>query len=141
LYIIFILLFLYANGHYLAIRALAESFSVAPVGLIAFDRPQTFGEITLATGRMYVLAIKIAAPVVALLFCVKVSFGIVAKAVPQLQVLFVGMPLYILAGLSVIGFSMNFWPRLLGQSLFETQEALTRILDFLALRPFLGPGQ
>ncbi|MDR2422673.1 MAG: flagellar biosynthetic protein FliR [Deltaproteobacteria bacterium] len=135
LYIIFILLFLFANGHYLVIKALADSFKVAPVGLVALDRPMTFTELMLAAGRMYVLAVKIAAPVVGLLFCVKVSFGVVAKAVPQMQVLFVGMPLYILAGLLVIGFSMSFWPRLLGQALFEAQEALSRVLAILGQAP------
>jgi flagellar biosynthetic protein FliR len=135
LYIIFILLFLYANGHYLILKALADSFRVAPVGLLALDRPQTFTEVMGAAGRMYVLSIKIAAPVVGLLFCVKVSFGIVAKAVPQLQVLFVGMPLYILAGLAVVGFSMSFWPRLLDQGLYEAQEALARVLALAAPGP------
>ncbi|MDR2141170.1 MAG: flagellar biosynthetic protein FliR [Deltaproteobacteria bacterium] len=131
-YIIFVLLFLFANGHYLVLKALADSFKVAPVGLINFDRPQLFTELMLATGRMYILAVKIAAPVVGLLFCVKISFGIVAKAVPQMQVLFVGMPLYILAGLVVVGFSMDFWPRLIGQGLFEAQQALARALGLLA---------
>jgi flagellar biosynthetic protein FliR len=128
-YIIFVFVFLYANGHLIVIKALIDSFEVAPPGLILFWRPETFTEVILAIGRMYVLAVKIAAPVVGLLFCVKVSFGIVAKAVPQMQVLFVGMPLFILAGLVVTGFSMNFWPRLIGQSLFESQEALGRLLE------------
>jgi flagellar biosynthetic protein FliR len=131
-YIIFVLLFLFANGHYLVLQALADSFKVAPVGSLSFDRPQLFTELMLSVGRMYILAVKIAAPVVGLLFCVKVSFGIVAKAVPQMQVLFVGMPLYILAGLLVIGFSMDFWPRLIGQGLFEARQALARALGLLA---------
>ncbi|MDR1083606.1 MAG: flagellar biosynthetic protein FliR [Deltaproteobacteria bacterium] len=131
-YILFVLIFLFANGHYLVLNALADSFQVAPVGFLVAGRPEIFTEVMKAAGRMYILSIKIAAPVVGLLFCVKVSFGIVAKAVPQMQVLFVGMPLYILAGLALIGFSMDFWPRLVGQGLFEAQEALTRVLDMLS---------
>lgn len=128
-YIIFILLFLYANGHLLVIKALADSYQVAPPGLSIFWRPETFSELLLAVGRMYVLAVKIAAPVVGLLFCAKVSFGIVAKAVPQMQVLFVGMPLYILAGLFLMSLSMDFWPRLVGQALYEAQLALARLIE------------
>jgi flagellar biosynthetic protein FliR len=120
---------LYANGHLIVLKALIDSFDVAPPGLIVFWRPETFSEVMLAIGRMYVLAVKIAAPVVGLLFCVKVSFGIVAKAVPQMQVLFVGMPLFILVGLVVLGFSMGLWPRLVGQSLYEAQLALGRLLE------------
>jgi hypothetical protein len=47
----------------------------------------------------------------------------------------VGLPLYILAGLAVVGFSMSFWPRLLAQGLFEAQEALSRVIGFLAPIP------
>jgi flagellar biosynthetic protein FliR len=128
-YLIFVFVLLYANGHLIVIKALIDSFTVAPPGLIAFWRPESFTEIMWAIGRMYILAVKIAAPVVGLLFCVKVSFGIVAKAVPQMQVLFVGMPLFILAGLLILGVSMGFWPRLIGQSLFEAQQALERLLE------------
>jgi flagellar biosynthetic protein FliR len=131
-YIVFILIFLYANGHLIVIKALVDSFQVAPVGVVVFWRPETFAEVLSAVGRMYVLAVKIAAPVVGILFCAKVSFGIVAKTVPQMQVLFVGMPLYILAGLALTGFSMDFWPRLVGQALFEVQVALGRLLGLLA---------
>jgi flagellar biosynthetic protein FliR len=133
-YIVFILLTLYANGHLVVVEALIDSYRVAPPGLLTLWRPETFSEIMSAVGRMYILAVKIAAPAVGLLFCAKVSFGIVAKAVPQMQVLFVGMPLYILAGLGLIGLSMDFWPRLVGQGFYEASLALKRILTFF------GPG-
>jgi flagellar biosynthetic protein FliR len=134
-YIVFTLLFLFANGHLVVLKALVESFRVAPPGLMILWEPLTFSEIMLGIGRMYVLAVKIAAPVVGLLFCCKVSFGIVAKAVPQMQVLFVGMPLYILVGLVLIGFSMDFWPRLVGQAVYEAQLALERLIEFYAPPP------
>jgi flagellar biosynthetic protein FliR len=131
-YIIFTLLLLYANGHLIVLKAMVDSFREAPPGFMYLWGPEVFTEMMHAVARMYILAVKIAAPVVGLLFCVKVSFGIVAKAVPQMQVLFVGMPLYILAGLMLIGLSMDFWPRLVGQALFEAQEALVRVLWFLS---------
>jgi flagellar biosynthetic protein FliR len=131
-YIVFTLLFVIADGHMIVIKAMADSFQLAPPGFLYLWSPEVFTEIMKAVGRMYVLSVKIAAPVVALLFCVKVSFGIVSKAVPQMQVLVVGMPLYILVGLAVLGFSMDFWPRLVGQGLYEAQEALKRITGFLS---------
>jgi flagellar biosynthetic protein FliR len=131
-YIVFTLLFLFANGHLIVIKALVDSFQAAPPGIMVIWEPLAFTEIMLGVGRMYVLSVKVAAPVVALLFCCKVSFGVVAKAVPQMQVLFVGMPLYILAGLLLIGVSMDFWPRLIGRDLMEAQMALGRLIGLLA---------
>jgi flagellar biosynthetic protein FliR len=133
-YIVFVLVFVYANGHLIVIKAMVDSFKAAPPGYLYLWGPELFSEVMLAVGRMYILAVKIAAPVVALLFCTKVSFGIVAKAVPQMQVLFVGMPLFILAGLVILGISMDFWPRLLGQGMVEVQEALKKVLEFVAPR-------
>jgi flagellar biosynthetic protein FliR len=139
-YIIFTLLFLFANGHLVIIKAMADSFQVAPPGYLYLWQSGVFTEIMHAVSRMYILAVKIAAPVVGLLFCVKVSFGIIAKAVPQMQVLFVGMPLYILAGLALLGLSMDFWPRLMGADLFVAQEALKRCMEFLSpFRETLSP--
>jgi flagellar biosynthetic protein FliR len=136
-YIVFTLLFIFADGHMIVIKAVADSFRTAPPGYLYLWGPELFSEIMASVGRMYVLSVKIAAPVVALLFCVKVSFGIVSKAVPQMQVLFVAMPLYILVGLAILGFSMDFWPRLVGQGLFEAQEALRRVAGYLSP---LAPG-
>jgi flagellar biosynthetic protein FliR len=131
-YIVFVLVFVYANGHMIVIKAVVDSFSVAPPGYVYLWGPELFSEAMLAVGRMYVLAVQIAAPVVALLFCTKVSFGIVAKAVPQMQVLFVGMPLFILAGLAILGISMDFWPRLVGQGMVEAQLALKKVLAYVS---------
>jgi flagellar biosynthetic protein FliR len=130
-YIVFVLIFVYANGHLIIIKAVVDSFEVAPPGYLYLWGPEIFTEVMKAVGRMYILAVKIAAPVVALLFCTKVSFGIVAKAVPQMQILFVGMPLFILAGLVILGISMDFWPRLVGQGMVEVQVALKKILGFV----------
>jgi flagellar biosynthetic protein FliR len=135
-YISFVLIFVYANGHLIIVKAVIDSFKVAPPGYLYLWGPELFSEVMKGVGRMYILSVKIAAPVVALLFCTKVSFGIVAKAVPQMQILFVGMPLFILAGLIILGISMDFWPRLIGQGLVEVQTALRKIVGFLT--PPLG---
>jgi flagellar biosynthetic protein FliR len=137
-YIVFVLIFVYANGHMIIIKAMVDSFKVAPPGYLYLWGPELFSEVMKAVGRMYILAIQIAAPVVALLFCTKVSFGIIAKAVPQMQVLFVGMPLFILAGLVILGISMDFWPRLVGQGMFEVQVALKKVIAYVTL-PFGFP--
>jgi flagellar biosynthetic protein FliR len=126
------LVFLYANGHMLVIKALTQSFQVAPPGLLNIWRPEVFTEIIKAMAGMYVLALKIAAPMVAVLFCIKVAFGITAKAVPQMNIMFVGIPVYIIVGFLVIGFALPWWPQLLGRALISVDLSLGRVLGFLA---------
>ncbi len=126
------LIFLHANGHYLVIKAVAESFQVAPPGYLNLWRPEIFTEVVKGVAGMYVLALKIAAPVIAVLFCVKVAFGITAKAMPQMNIMFVGIPVYIIVGFAVMGFGMPWWPQLLGRALLMADASLGRILGFLA---------
>ncbi len=126
------LIFLYANGHYLLIKAMKESFLLAPPGFISAWRPEIMTEVVKGMAGLYVLALKMAAPVIAVLFCVKVAFGIVAKAIPQMNILFVGIPVYIIVGFIVIGFSLPWWPQLLGQALVSADATLGRLLGYLA---------
>ena len=132
LYLLVSLIFLYANGHMLVIKAMADSFKVAPPGLFSFSHPEIFTEVVKAMTGLYVLALKIAAPVIAVLFCVKVGFGIAAKAVPQMNILFIGIPVYIIVGFVVLGFAMPWWPQMLGRALVAVDGTLGRILSLLA---------
>jgi flagellar biosynthetic protein FliR len=129
------LIFLYANGHIIVIKAMVESFSIAPPGLLNVWRPEIFTEVIRAMFGMYVLALQIAGPVIGVLFCVKAAFGIVAKAMPQMNILFVGMPVYILVGFSVLGFSMPWWPEVLGRLLVGVDATLVRLLTYFAPLP------
>jgi len=128
-HLIMTLFFLYANGHMLVLKALMESFKVAPPGLFLSFGPEFFGELMRSMAGLYVLALKISAPVLAVSFCCKVSFGVVAKAMPQMNILFVSMPVYIVAGLVVMSLSLPWWPLLMGRALMEADAALGRLLD------------
>jgi flagellar biosynthetic protein FliR len=131
-HMIVILVFLYANGHMLVIKALVDSFQIAPPGLLNLWKPDMFTEVVRAMTGLYVLALKIAAPVIAVLYCVKAGFGITAKAVPQMNILFVGIPVYLIVGFLVMGFGMPWWPQMLGSVLIEVDGALGRVLNFFA---------
>jgi flagellar biosynthesis protein FliR len=61
--------------------------------------------IGLATGLLlaaFDLALRVAAPVLALVFLESLAMGFVAKTVPQLNILSLGFPIRILAGILII---------------------------------------
>jgi flagellar biosynthetic protein FliR len=126
-YILALVIFLAVNGHYIVIKALMQSFDLVPVGRPLLDSI-VFREVSNAMAQMFVIAIKIGAPALVVLFCVKVSMGIVAKTVPQMNVLFVGMPLYIIIGLMVFGYSLQFFIPLLGRAVAQAGDAMTLVL-------------
>jgi flagellar biosynthetic protein FliR len=96
------LIFFSINGHHLVIQALAETIRAVPPG--SFD-PLTMNASAvapLAAGLM-VTAVRIAMPVMAALFLTDLGMGFVARTVPQMNVLIVGMPVKIVVGMIVVG--------------------------------------
>lgn len=91
------LLFLAMNGHHLMIRGLAESFAVLPLGEIAFS-PDAAGGIMQMFVVIFIAALKIGAPVVGAIFLTDVALGILARTVPQLNVLVLGYPVKMAVG-------------------------------------------
>ena len=102
LYLLVVLFFLAINGHHLMIQALVQSFQVVPPA--GFALKPIFAEILIkVSSDMFVIAIKMAAPIMIALFLSNLCLGIVARTVPQLNILMVGFPLNIGMGLILFG--------------------------------------
>jgi flagellar biosynthetic protein FliR len=56
---------------------------------------------------LFLLAVKIGAPVIASLAFVSVGFGLVSKFSPQMNVMIVAFPLKIVAGLVLFGLTLQ----------------------------------
>lgn len=100
------LIFLAVNAHYLFLRAIAESFQILPPLGFQFTRSLMDKLIVLA-GNMFVIAIRVAGPVMGVLLLVSVALGLIARMVPQLNVFIVAMPLKIIIGLFIMGVSAS----------------------------------
>jgi len=67
---------------------------------------------------MFVVAAKVAAPVIAVLFFTSVALGLVARTVPQMNIFIVGFPVKLAIGLLGVGLSLPLLSTLL-RSLFQ----------------------
>jgi len=56
---------------------------------------------------MFLIAIKMAAPILVALFLSNLCLGIVARTVPQVNILMIGFPLNIALGLILLGVMLN----------------------------------
>ena len=106
--ILAILFFLALDAHHIIIGAIVESFFLIDPFQINFS---TFTPeiILLLFKATFVTAVKIAAPIMAILFFISVGLGLVARTVPQMNVFIVGFPLQIGVGLLMVGLSMSFF--------------------------------
>lgn len=102
---LFLLGLLAIDGHHVLIRAVSSSFGRAPVGDVSFDTTLAQNAVTLFAD-MFAAGMTFAAPVLVLLVLVSVLIGLLARAVPQLNVLEVGFTLRIIVGMvAMFGFA------------------------------------
>jgi flagellar biosynthesis protein FliR len=99
------LIFLMINGHHGFIRILVESYALVPPLGFHVNGPVLEGMVRL-TAQMFVIGLKAGAPVVVALMLGTVAFGLVARAVPQMNIFVVSMPLNIAVGLIFLGLSL-----------------------------------
>lgn len=102
LYLFTILIFFSLNGHHMLIKVLAKSFYVVPINSITFN-PAIARELIWAGSEMFLLGIKIAAPILVALFLSNLCLGIIARTVPQVEILTIGFPINL--GIGIILFS------------------------------------
>lgn len=101
-YVIFATLYmLVSDSHHLLIKAVADSYTLLPVGN-AFFSAELIKQITDLFGRVFITGFKIAAPVTATILITDIALGIISKSMPQLNVFILGMPVKVILGLSII---------------------------------------
>jgi len=104
-FIVAVLIFLIIDGHHAIISAFGDSYHLVPVGYFNFSG--SAGEMLIHyTAYTFVIAIKLAAPVLITLFLTTVALGVVARTVPQMNIFIVGIPLKIGIGFLVMATSL-----------------------------------
>ena len=101
-----LLLFLSVDAHHILIEIMLRGYDLIPVfGGTVNDFGLT--RLTYMTGAIFYTGFQIAAPIFIVMFMVDFTLGMLAKTVPQLQILVVGFPVKITLGLMAIGLAMR----------------------------------
>lgn len=100
------LLFLAVNGHLLMIKVLADSFNSLPIGDTGISSNGAW-DLLIWTGKIINFAVVIALPALVSLLIVNLSFGVMTRSAPQLNIFAVGFPIMIILGVLIIFFSLN----------------------------------
>lgn len=99
------LVFFAVNGHHMAVVGLVRTFEVVPAGaadisLLAGDRFIPF------VSALFELAVRVALPVVGALLLTDLGLGLVARTIPQLNILVEGFPVKVTLGIVVMTASL-----------------------------------
>ncbi|MEC4684739.1 MAG: flagellar biosynthetic protein FliR [Nitrospirota bacterium] len=98
--IVAFLLFLSLDAHHYFIYAFIKSFEHVAVGGADIKSMVSAG-IALSS-RIFTLAIKLSAPVIAVVMITNILLGMLSKLIPQFNIFFVGYPIYITLGYIVM---------------------------------------
>lgn len=95
-------LFLSLNGHLYLLSALMGSFKLVEPGTLLLGARSLQDMAALSAG-MFVLALKVAGPIVACLFMVELALALMARTAPQMNLLVLGFPIKIGVGFLFMG--------------------------------------
>lgn len=112
-YLFAVLVFLAVDGHHIFLSAIAESYRLVLPLDFHFSAQLAQGIAELAKS-VFVIAIKAAAPAITALLMIDIGFGLIARTVPQLNILIVGFPVKIAVGLIGIGLALPLVARMMG---------------------------
>lgn len=101
LYYFSLLVFFVTGVHYDVLKAFIMSFDILPIGnfFLSTNPMRTFVE---EVSRVFVIGTLMAAPFIALNFLVNVSFAVLGKAVPKMNVFMTSFSVRILGGLVLL---------------------------------------
>jgi len=90
------------------VKVIVKSFSVLPFDFkVAGKAFEMVNFITTVTGEIFIIAIKLAAPPLAILLFINVGLGIVARTVPQINIFIVGFPIQIALGFFILSAALS----------------------------------
>jgi flagellar biosynthesis protein FliR/FlhB len=105
LYWISFIVFFLIDGHHMLINALIKSFNT-----VALGRSMIFQDTIMLTlnsiFQYFAIGLKIAIPMVLIILITDITLGLLARTVPQLNVMVLGLPVKILVGLTCFSLAL-----------------------------------
>ena len=124
------LIFLAIDGHHMMFEALVASFQLVPPMHVHFSGFLVESVLKLGLG-MFVLALKVGAPVMTAVFIVTLGMGILGRTIPQLNVMLNNVPITIGVGLLVLGLSLPLFGSLAESNLRGLGPTLQGLLSIM----------
>jgi len=117
--------------HHWVLAGFQYTYSVLPIGG-AHLNSALFEEVVKHTSRIFVVALQISAPVIAVSFVVTLVFAVLSRAVPQMNVFTESFSFRIVGGLFVFGFTLQLTAQYVLNYLRRLPEDLLRVGQMLA---------
>ena len=129
--ILAVLVFLIINGHHILIRQLYTTFEIISPGEAAISG-RGWELLTRISGDIFLIAFRIALPIVGTIFLADVILGFLVRTVPQLNIFIIGFPMKIILGFIIfmvaVGSIINYFPAIF-EEMFKN---IMRMIHFMS---------
>ena len=127
LYYLSILLFFISDCHHAVVLAFMRSFQIAPLGVPTFSN-NVAEYFVVQTGNIFLIALQMATPMMAVNFTVTFTFAILGKAASGMNVFTESFSVRILAGLTLLGLTLGLTAQIVLSHLRESPEIMLRMI-------------
>jgi flagellar biosynthetic protein FliR len=101
------MIFILSGGIRLMVMGLAKSYEVVPLG--SFPAPAALAKLAVSgLAALPVIALELVGPIILAVVVADAAFGLVSRAVPQMNVFVVGLPVKVIISFAVLGTSLPF---------------------------------
>lgn len=118
------------NGHHVFIAGLAESFQILPIAVSGLNTA-AFDGISPMIQEVFVIGLKMSAPILVAIFLTNIAMGILGRAVPQINVLITGMPVTILLSFGILIVTMPLFVTEMDSLVFTMAERFYQLMKVL----------
>ena len=123
-YLLAITLLFTSGGHLMLVRGFVTSYEGLPLGG-SLDTAQVGAAMATALGMMFLAALQIAGPMVAVLLLADVALALLSKAAPALNMFSLGFPVKIMVTLTLLGLTFPLLPPALDALMDTAVQAMT----------------
>lgn len=124
------LVFLSLNAHMLIVATIVSSYDAIPA--FGIGLPSELGEeIVHLSRQMFVIGLKLSAPVLVMILVINVLLAILGRAVSQINVFVLSFPVTIAGGLAVMALAMPFTVQFLAREIERLEIVIGELLKVL----------
>ncbi len=120
---VFILVFLSANGHHLFLQIISRSYDAFPPGTVPTLSVLVEGVVS-TSSAMFVASLRLAAPLLGAFLVLMVALALLSRLVPEMDIFMVSMPARVALGLFLLATFMPF----VGEFITEMADWMAKLL-------------
>lgn len=128
--------FFLVDGHHVIINMIAESIKIIPIGKTIVYQETMMG-VMQTIFNYFTLGIKMAIPLVLIIVITDICFGLIARTVPTIPIMVLGMPIKNLLGLITYIILMPVMLKLIGIAIYNLPNIFKEIVNVLPAAPLV----